>query len=86
MVKKCTYGIWLKIYKSTLNTEKDVFVVGIYLPPSDSQYAFKAPFEQMEKDFSNFLDLRRSKCSYWKSQRLFNVFNRGPKSGSRFLR
>ncbi len=55
VVKKCTYGVWLKIDKSTLNTEKDLFVVGIYLPPSDSQYAFKAPYEQMEKYFSNFL-------------------------------
>jgi hypothetical protein len=53
--KDTKYGLWLKIDKDTLNLDKHLFIGGIYLPPSDSKYALQEPFEEMERDFSDFL-------------------------------
>ncbi len=47
---KKDYGLWLKINKSTLNMDENLYIGGIYLPPSDSRYAIPSVFETIEKD------------------------------------
>lgn len=48
--KKRNYGLWIKIDKSVLNSDKHLYIGAIYLPPVDSTYALKTPFENIEKD------------------------------------
>ncbi len=46
------YGIWFKIDKNTMKSDKHLYIGGIYLPPFDSDYSIKEPFTNMEKDVS----------------------------------
>jgi hypothetical protein len=50
------YGLWIKINKDVLNSDKHMYIGGVYLPPSDSNYATKLPFESMEKDFCDLIN------------------------------
>ena len=51
VVLVCNYGIWVKIDGKTINSDKDSYFPGIYLPPSDSLYSLKDPFDHIEKIF-----------------------------------
>ena len=50
------YAIWVKLDKKLLNLDKHVYIGGVYIPPSDSQYALKTPFEELEQDFLELSD------------------------------
>ena len=50
------YAIWVKLDKKLLNLDKHVYIGGVYIPPSDSQYALKMPFEDLEQDFLELSD------------------------------
>ncbi len=52
---KYNYGIWLKIDKNYLASEsgKHIYICGIYIPPKDSDYALKNPYEDLEKDIGD---------------------------------
>ncbi len=50
----CKYEIWLRIDQTTLHSDKDLYICGVYLSHPDSNYATKNPFKLMEKDFSDF--------------------------------
>ncbi len=49
-------GVFLKINKHAINSDKNLYIGGIYLPPFDSNYAFKNIFETMEKEISDYLE------------------------------
>ena len=50
--KDTEYGVWLKICKSIMKIDKDIYICGIYVPPTNSEYAIDQPFEQIENDVS----------------------------------
>lgn len=53
--KKMDYGIYVKIDKNVTNLDKNLYVCGIYLPPEESPYEIKDVFENIERDFSDYL-------------------------------
>ena len=50
------YAIWVKLDKKILNLDKHLFIGGVYIPPSESQYALKTPFDDLEQDFLELSD------------------------------
>ena len=50
--KETEYGIWIKLDKNVINSVTDLFICGVYIPPIDSSYSLKTPFDAIENDIS----------------------------------
>ena len=48
--KNCLYGSWLKIDKNTLESDKNLYIGGVYVPPRNSDYAIRDCFKLLEDD------------------------------------
>ena len=46
--------LWFKIEKSFLNSVKDIYVCGVYIPPCNSKYFDLELFDQLEQDIVHF--------------------------------
>ena len=46
--------LWFKIEKSFLNSVKDIYVCGVYIPPCNSKYFDLEIFDQLERDIVHF--------------------------------
>jgi len=46
--------LWFTISKRYTKATKDVYVCGLYIPPSSSKYFDPELFEELEKDVLNF--------------------------------
>ena len=46
--------LWFKIEKSFLNSVKDIYVCGLYIPPCNSKYFDLEIFDQLEQDSTLF--------------------------------
>ena len=54
-ITKTTQNVlWLKIKKSFLNSVKDIYVCGVYIPPCNSEYFDLEIFDQLEQDIVHF--------------------------------
>ena len=49
--------LWFKIEKSFLNSVKDIYVCGVYIPPCNSKYFDLEIFDQLERDIVHFSTL-----------------------------
>ena len=54
ILKETDYGIWFKLEKSYFDMEKNVCICAVYLPPVNSNYALKLPYEEIEKDVLHY--------------------------------
>ena len=54
IVKKTNNTIWCKISKEILNTEQNLYLGGIYIPPEKSNYFDNEIFDQLELDINSF--------------------------------
>ena len=46
--------LWFTINKRYTKATKDIYVCGLYIPPSSSKYFDPGLFEELEKDVLNF--------------------------------
>jgi exonuclease III len=53
IVRETEYGIWIKLCKHVFGMEKDLYICGVYIPPTSSPYAIQHPFESVENDMVN---------------------------------
>jgi hypothetical protein len=48
--KESDYGVWIKLDKHYFNIEQNVYMYALYLPPVNSPYAMKLPYDCIERD------------------------------------
>ena len=57
IMKECNCGIWLKLDRNFFKFEHNMYICGLYLPPSNSTYAIKVPYDAIERDIvDRFVD------------------------------
>jgi hypothetical protein len=54
IIKNTKNFLWRKISKTILNSHKDLYVCGTYIPPEKSKYFDKEIFDELEKDINQF--------------------------------
>ena len=53
-MKKSKNTLWCKISKNILNSNSDLFLCGIYIPPENSKYFENSIFDELEKEINTY--------------------------------
>ncbi len=54
ITKKSKNFLWCKVSKTMLNSENDLFLCGVYIPPEKSDYFDDEIFDELENDITSF--------------------------------